>query len=187
MSKTEPIEALIRLEGGRSRGSILYVFLGLLFITAFLPLLLTSRYLVNQARADLELDQRSLQMAKVRHLAEWIAQFRTSTRAISQTLATSLAIDAPTPYKKRIDSLAASRTLEAFPGEASSLVSVNVVDQNGFGARSGLALPEPAIGAAIQNAFLTGMKGQTTMTPPLWSSTLSEPVVISAAPVLGGK
>jgi HD-GYP domain-containing protein (c-di-GMP phosphodiesterase class II) len=187
MSKTEPIEALKRLEGGRSRGSILYVFLGLLFITAFLPLVLTSRYLVNQARADLELDQRSLQMAKVRHLAEWIAQFRTSTRAISQTLATSLAIDAPTPYKKRIDSLAASRTLEAFPGEASSLVSVNVVDQNGFGARSGLALPEPAIGAAIQNAFLTGMKGQTTMTPPLWSSTLSEPVVISAEPVLDAK
>ena len=187
MPNNEPIEGLQRLDGGKSRGSILFALLGLLFLTALLPLVLTSRYLVIQARADLELDQRSLQMAKVRHLSEWIAQFRTSTRAISQTLAASLAIDAPVPYKKRIDSLGVSRTLEAFPGEASSLVSVKVVDRNGFGAQSGLALPEPAIGAAIQSAFLTGLKGQTTMTPPLWSSTLSEPVVISAEPVKDSK
>ncbi len=187
MPNNEPIEGLQRLDGGKSRGSILFALLGLLFLTALLPLVLTSRYLVIQARADLELDQRSLQMAKVRHLSEWIAQFRTSTRAISQTLAASLAIDAPVPYKKRIDSLGVSRTLEAFPGEASSLVSVKVVDRNGFGAQSGLALPETAIGAAIQSAFLTGLKGQTTMTPPLWSSTLSEPVVISAEPVKDSK
>lgn len=184
MPNTEPIEALKRLDGGRSRGSILWSLLGLLFLTALLPLVLTSRYLVNQARADLELDQRSLQMAKVRHLSEWIAQFRTSTRAVVQTLATSLAIDAPADYKKRIDSLAARRTLERFPGESSSLVSVNVVDRNGFGARSGLALPEPTLSAGIQGAFLAGLKGQSTSTPPLWSSTLSEPVVISAEPVL---
>lgn len=185
MPNSEPIEALKRLEGGgKSRSSILWALLGLLFLTAFLPLVLTSRYLVNQARADLELDQRSLQMAKVRHLSEWIAQFRASTRAIVRTLATSLAIDAPTPYKKRIDSLAERRTLEAFPGDASSLVSVNVVDRNGFGARSGLGLPEPALNAGIQAAFVAGLKGQTTTTPPLWSSTLSEPVVISAEPVL---
>jgi len=181
---TEPIEALKRLDGGRSRASILWSLLGLLFLTALVPLVLTSRYLVNQARADLELDQRSLQMAKVRHLSEWIAQFRTSTRAVVQTLATSLAIDAPADYKKRIDSLAARRTLERFPGESSSLVSVNVVDRNGFGARSGLALPEPTLSAGIQGAFLAGLKGQSTSTPPLWSSTLSEPVVISAEPVL---
>lgn len=187
MPNNEPIEGLQRLDGGKSRGSILFALLGLLFLTALLPLVLTSRYLVIQARADLELDQRSLQMAKVRHLSEWIAQFRTSTRAISKTLAASLAIDAPVPYKKRIDSLGVSRTLEAFPGEASSLVSVKVVDRNGFGAQSGLALPEPAIGAAIQSAFLTGLKGQTTMTPPVWSSTLSEPVVISAEPVKDSK
>ena len=187
MPNNEPIEGLQRLDGGKSRGSILFALLGLLFLTALLPLVLTSRYLVIQARADLELDQRSLQMAKVRHLSEWIAQFRTSTRAISQTLAASLAIDAPVPYKKRIDSLGVSRTLEAFPGEASSLVSVKVVDRNGFGAQSGLALPETAIGAAIQSAFLTGLKGQTTMTPPVWSSTLSEPVVISAEPVKDSK
>ena len=185
MPNSEPIEALKRLEGGgKSRSSILWALLGLLFLTAFLPLVLTSRYLVNQARADLELDQRSLQMAKVRHLSEWIAQFRASTRAIVRTLATSLAIDAPTPYKKRIDSLAERRTLEAFPGDASSLVSVNVVDRNGFGARSGLGLPEPALNAGIQAAFVAGLKGQTTTTSPLWSSTLSEPVVISAEPVL---
>ncbi|MBX7187076.1 MAG: HD domain-containing protein [Vicinamibacteria bacterium] len=184
MPNTEPIEALKRLDGGRSRGSILWSLLGLLFLTALVPLVLTSRYLVNQARADLELDQRSLQMAKVRHLSEWIAQFRTSTRAVVQTLATSLAIDAPADYKKRIDSLAARRTLERFPGESSSLVSVNVVDRNGFGARSGLALPEPSIQAGIQAAFLAGLKGQSTSTPPLWSTTLSEPVVISAEPVL---
>ncbi len=186
MPNTEPIEALKRLDG-RRRGSILSALLGLLFLTALVPLVLTSRYLVNQARADLELDQRSLQMAKVRHLSEWIAQFRTSTRAISQTLAASLAIDAPVPYKKRIDSLGASRTLEAFPGEASSLVSVNVVDRNGFGARSGLALPETDIQSAIQTAFLSGLKGQTMMTAPLWSQTLSEPVVISAEPVKDSK
>ena len=55
MPNTEPIEALKRLEGsGKSRGSILSALLGLLFLTAFLPLVLTSRYLVNQARADLE-------------------------------------------------------------------------------------------------------------------------------------
>ena len=185
MPNTEPIEALKRLDGGRSRGSILWSLLGLLFLTALVPLVLTSRYLVNQARADLEFDQRSLQMAKVRHLSEWIAQFRTSTRAVVQTLATSLAIDAPADYKKRIDSLAARRTLERFPGESSSLVSVNVVDRNGFGARSGLALPEPMLSAGIQGAFLAGLKGQSTSTPPLWSTTLSEPVVISAEPVLG--
>ena len=184
MPNTEPIEALKRLDGGRSRGSILWSLLGLLFLTALVPLVLTSRYLVNQARADLELDQRSLQMAKVRHLSEWIAQFRTSTRAVVQTLATSLAIDAPADYKKRIDSLAARRTLEQFPGESSSLVSVNVVDRNGFGARSGLALPETALQSGIQAAFLAGLKGQSTSTQPLWSSTLSEPVVISAEPVL---
>ncbi len=184
MPNTEPIEALKRLEGRRSRGSILWSLLGLLFLTALVPLVLTSRYLVNQARADLELDQRSLQIAKVRHLSEWIAQFRTSTRAVVQTLATSLAIDSPADYKKRIDSLAARHTLERFPGESSSLVSVNVVDRNGFGARSGLALPEPALQSGIQAAFLAGLKGQTTSTPPMWSTTLSEPVVISAEPVL---
>ncbi len=184
MPNTEPIEALKRLDSGRSRASILWSLLGLLFVTALVPLVLTSRYLVNQARADLELDQRSLQIAKVRHLSEWIAQFRTSTRAVVQTLATSLAIDAPADYKKRIDSLAARRTLERFPGESSSLVSVNVVDRNGFGARSGLALPEPTLQAGIQAAFLAGLKGQSTSTPPLWSTTLSEPVVISAEPVL---
>ena len=75
MPNTEPIEGLKRLDV-RRRGSILSALLGLLFLTALLPLVLTSRYLVNQARADLELDQRSLQMAKVRHLSEWIAQFR---------------------------------------------------------------------------------------------------------------
>jgi HD-GYP domain-containing protein (c-di-GMP phosphodiesterase class II) len=63
---------------------------------------------------------------------------------------------------------------------------VNVVDKNGFGARSGLALPEPAISAGIQAAFVSGLKGQATTTPPLWSKTLSEPVVISAEPVLAG-
>ncbi len=185
MPNTAPIEALERLDKGRSRGTILSTLLGLLFLTAFLPLVLTSRYLVNQARADLEFDQRSLQMAKVRHLSEWIAQFRTSRQAIIQTLAISLAIDAPADYKKRIDSLGARRTLEAYPGESSSIVSVNVVDRNGFGARSGLALPEPALDAGIQAAFAVAMKGQTSTTAPLWSTTLSEPVVISAVPVLG--
>ena len=184
MPNTEPIEALKRLDSGRSRASILWSLLGLLFVTALVPLVLTSRYLVNQAKADLELDQRSLQIAKVRHLSEWIAQFRTSTRAVVQTLATSLAIDAPADYKKRIDSLAARRTLERFPGESSSLVSVNVVDRNGFGARSGLALPEAPLQEGIRAAFLAGLKGQSTSTPPMWSTTLSEPVVISAEPVL---
>jgi len=184
---TEPIEALKRLDGGRSRASILWSLLGLLFITALVPLVLTSSYLVNGARADLELDQRTLQLAKVRYLSEWIAQFRTSSRSVVHTLATSLAIDAPDPYKGRIDSLAARRTLEQFPGESSSLVSVNVVDRNGFGARSGLGLPEPDIQTGIQAAFLAGLKGQSTSTPPLWSTTLSEPVVISAEPVLGAK
>ena len=186
MPNTEPIEALKRLEGGgKSRGSILWALLGLLFLTAFLPLVLTSRYLVNQARADLELDQRTLQIAKVRYLSEWIAEFRASRRAIVQALATSLAIDAPADYKKRIDSLGARRTLEAYPGEANSLVSVNVVDRNGFGARSGLGLPEPAITEGIQAAFVLGLKGEASTSVPLWSSTLSEPVIISAQPVMG--
>jgi HD-GYP domain-containing protein (c-di-GMP phosphodiesterase class II) len=186
MPNTEPTEALKRLEGGgRSRHSILLTLLGLLFLTAFLPLVLTSRYLVNQARVDLEVDQRILQMAKVRHLSEWIAQFRSSTRAIVKSLASSLAIDAPADYKKRIDSLGARRTLEAFPGELSSIVSVNVVDRNGFGARSGLALPEAPIRDGIQAAFVAALKGQPTTTKPLWSSTLSEPVVIAAEPVVG--
>ena len=60
-----------------------------------------------------------------------------------------------------------------------------MVDRQGFGARSGLALPEPEITAGIQSAFVSGLKGQITTTQPLWSSTISEPVVISAEPVLG--
>jgi HD-GYP domain-containing protein (c-di-GMP phosphodiesterase class II) len=100
------------------------------------------------------------------------------------TLATSLAIDAPADYRRRIDGLGASRALEAFPGEIRSLVSVNVVDRNGFGARSGLALPEPRLNEGIQQAFLAGLKGEATVTAPLWSTTLTEPVVISAEPVL---
>ncbi|MBK5254532.1 MAG: HD domain-containing protein [Vicinamibacteria bacterium] len=184
MPSTEPIEALQRIESGKSRGSILSALLGLLFLTAFLPLVLTSRYLVNQARADLELDQRSLQIAKVRHLSESVAQFRATTTTIVHTLATSLAIDAPADYRKRIDSLGATRTLEAFPGDASSLVSVNVVDRRGFGARSGLALPEAALNQGIQRAFAAGLKGESTTTAPQWSTTIAEPVVISAEPVL---
>lgn len=168
----------------RRRGSSFYSMLGLLFLTAVVPLVLTSWYLANQAGVALELDQRSLQMAKVRHVSEWIAQSRSSTRALFQTLATSLAIDAPADYKKRIDSLAAKRTLEAFPGASSSLVAVNVVDRNGFGARSGLAMPEPAVAAGIQAAYLAGLKGESTSTAPLWSTTLSEPVVIYGEPVL---
>ena len=186
MSNTEQIERALLTQAAktRSRGSILAAILGILFLTAFLPLVLTSRYLVNQARADLEHDQRTLQIAKVRHLSEWIAQFRMASRSIIQSLAAGLAIDAPANYKSRIDSLGTRRTLEAFPGEASALVSVNVVDRNGFGARSGLALPEPDIEAGVQAAFLSGLKGQTTATPPLWSTTLSEPVLISAEPVM---
>ena len=171
----------------RSRGSILWSMLGLLFLTAFLPLVLTSRYLVNQARADLELDQRSLQIAKVRHLSEWVAQFRNAKRAVLQTLATSLAIEAPDDYRRRIQGLAARRTLEAFPGEESAIVSVSVVERNGFGARSGLALPEPDIAAATQNAFSAGLRGQATSTSPIWSTTIGEPILISGQPVVGPK
>ena len=58
--------------------------------------------------------------------------------------------------EERIDSLGARGTLEAYPGETNSLVSVNVVDRNGFGARSGLALPEPLITEGIQSAFVNG-------------------------------
>ncbi len=184
MPITEPVEALKRLErGGGARSSILLALLGLLFLTAFLPLVLTSNYLVNQARVDLELDQRTLQIAKVRHLAEWIAQFRSSARTVVHTLATSLAIDAPADYRQRINGLAASRGLEAYTGDGSPIVSVNVVDRKGFGARSGLALPEPAIAEGIQAAFTSGLRGETTTTPPLWSTTLSEPVVVSAIAV----
>ena len=186
MPKSDPSEAVRRESGGRrSGGSILSSLLGLLFLTAFLPLVLTSRYLVNQARADLELDQRSLQLAKVRHLSEWVAQFSTSKKAILQTLATGLSVDAPADYRKRIESIVGRRTLETFPAEDSSIVLVSVVDRNGRGARSGLALPEPDVSAATQNAFISGLKGQATTTPPIWSTTIREPIVISAQPVLG--
>lgn len=185
MPITEPVEALKKLDGGRFRSSILWYLLALLFLTAFLPLVLTSRYLVNGARADLELDQRTLQIAKVRHLAEWIAQFRGNARTVVHTLATSLAIDAPADYRRRIEGLAKSRQLEAYTGDASPIVSVNVVDREGFGARSGLALPEPEISQGIQAAFTAGLRGELTSTAPLWSKTLSEPVVISAEPVAG--
>jgi hypothetical protein len=142
MSPNEPTEAVGLPRERRRRGPSFYSLLGLLFLTAVVPLVLTSRYLVNQAGVALELDQRSLQMAKVRHVSEWIAQSRSSTRTLVQTLATSLAIDAPADYKKRIESLGAKRTLEGFP------------------------------------------KGQSTSTAPLWSTTLSEPVVIHAEPIL---
>jgi HD-GYP domain-containing protein (c-di-GMP phosphodiesterase class II) len=86
---------------------------------------------------------------------------------------------------KRIDGLGAKRTLDEFTDGDSALVSVNVVDRNGFGARSGLALPEAESQAGIKAVFLAGLKGEATSTQPLWSTTLNEPVLISAAPVLG--
>ncbi len=183
MPSNQTIEVLKRPEERKTRGSILRSLLGLLFLTAFLPLVLTSRYLVNQARTELEFDQKALQQSKVRHLSEWIAQFRTSRQAIFQSLATSLGIDAPADYRKRIDSLGARRSLDAYPSPSSSIVSVSVVDRRGFGARSGLALPEAALAERIQAAFLVGLKGQATMTAPIWSTTLSEPVIVSAEPV----
>lgn len=178
---TPPVTA--SLEVPKRGGSILASLLGLLVLTALLPLVLTSRYLVNQARADLEFDQKTLQMAKTRHLSDSVAQYRLSVSMAVKGLARGLAIDAPADFRARIARIARGDALSTAVGGSSPLVFASVVDRSGEGARAGRALSSPGIDGGMQSVFAEGLSGRAMTTPPIWNEALAAPVLVVGEPV----
>lgn len=171
------------IQASKRTGSILLALLGLLVVTALLPLVLTSRYLVSQARSDLEFDQKTLLLEKTRHISNWTAQYRSSISTAVTALARGLSIDAPADFEARIARVAHSNILETAVKPGSPLVLASVVDKSGEGARAGRDVPGMA--NAMQRAFTEGMAGRPLTTPPLWSEALQAPVMILGEPVVG--
>lgn len=176
---TPPVTSAIQVP--KRSGSILAALLGLLVATALLPLVLTSRYLVGQARADLEFDQKTLQMAKTRHLSDSVAQYRLSISTAVKGLARGLAIDAPTDYRARIARIAGGTALNTAVGGSSPLVFASVVDRSGEGARAGRALP--GLDGAMQSVFTEGVAGRAMTTQPIWNEALNAPVIVVGEPI----
>jgi HD-GYP domain-containing protein (c-di-GMP phosphodiesterase class II) len=164
-------------------GTILASLLGLLVVTALGPLLLTSRYLVSQARADLEFDQKTLQMAKTRHLSDWVAQYRQSINTAVKGLTSGLAMDAPADFRGRIARVAANDSLASAVSPPGPLIFASVVDRSGEGARAGRALSSPGLDRAIQSAFAEGLAGRSSTTPPLWNEAVRAPVLVLGEPI----
>ena len=77
----------------RRRGRILTSLLLLLFVVGVVPLVGTSLYLVRQARADLELDQKTIQLAKARSLSQQIAMYSRGLRSQMAAIARTLEMD----------------------------------------------------------------------------------------------
>jgi hypothetical protein len=169
------------------RGRILFSILGLLLGVGVVPLVWTSTQVVSKSREDLEVSLKETQIAKAKTLARQAELFVSSVHARIVTIARTLEVDAGrVPFAERVTRIREQNALVPYlqGDEAKSLVYLSVVDTQGSGAQSGLALQDMRLREQLQEGFQRGQNGTPMISVPVVSESLQEPVIILGEPVM---
>ena len=172
----------------RRRGRILVSLLLLLLGVGVVPLVATSYRLVSRSREILELDQKAMQLDKARSLSQQVSVYVKSLQSQVVAIARTLEVDvAPSAFAARVARIRDDDGLRRYVEDATSRFHyVSVVDASGSGARSGVQLSEPAIEQLLREGVTRGLQGKSMMSHPIISSSLQEPVMVLAEPVIPG-
>jgi len=172
----------------RRRGRILVSLLLLLFGVGVIPLVATSYHLVSKSREILELDQKAMQLDKARSLSQQVSVYVKSLQSQVVAIARTLEVDvAPGAFAARVARIRDEEGLRRYVEEATSRFHyVSVVDATSSGARSGVQLSEPAIEQLLREGVVRGLQGRSMASHPVLSSSLQEPVMVLAEPVIPG-
>jgi HD-GYP domain-containing protein (c-di-GMP phosphodiesterase class II) len=172
----------------RRRGRILVSLLLLLLAVGVVPLVATSYYLVSKSREILELDQKAMQLDKARSLSQQVSVYVKSLQSQVLAIARTLEVDvAPSAFAARVARIREEDGLRRYVEDAASrLHYVSVVDATSSGARSGVQLSEPAIEQLLREGVSRGLQGRSMASHPVISSSLQEPVMVLAEPVIPG-
>jgi len=179
------------------RGRILFAILALLLAVGVAPLVWTSYQLVARSRETVESNQKESQLDKGRlistQVAIYVDSLRSQVAAIARTL--EMGGGAAASFPERIARIRADRSLEnylrdrtepAAPRDRTNLVFLSVVDVEGLGAQSGLALQDPRLVEQLQEAFQRGLSGTRMISVPIVSSAIQEPLIVLEEPVYAG-
>jgi HD-GYP domain-containing protein (c-di-GMP phosphodiesterase class II) len=172
----------------RRRGRILVSLLLLLLGVGVIPLVATSYRLVSRSREILELDQKAMQLDKARSLSQQVSVYVKSLQSQVVAIARTLEVDvAPSAFAARVSRIRDDDGLRRYVEDATSRFHyVSVVDASSSGARSGVQLSEPAIEQLLREGVTRGLQGRSMMSHPIISSSLQEPVMVLAEPVIPG-
>ena len=173
-------------KSGLRRGRILYSILALLFAVGVVPIVWTSYRLVTTSRESLEVSLKETQIAKAKTLASQAELYVSSVHAQLVTIARTLEVDAGRmPFAERVTRIREQKALERYlqGDEAKRLVSLSVVDTEGIGAQSGLALQDTKLVEQLHEGFQRGRNGRSMISVPVVSESLQEPVIIIGEPV----
>ena len=168
------------------RGRILYSILALLLGVGVAPLVWTSWQLVARSRETVESNQKEWQLDKGRLISTQIAIYVDSLRKQVASIARTFAMGTGAEtFAERIARIRADRSLEAYlrDDQTTNLVFLSVVDVNGNGTQSGLALQDPRLVEQLQEAFQRGQNGVPMISVPIVSSSIKEPLVVVQQPV----
>jgi HAMP domain-containing protein len=172
----------------RRRGRILVSLLLLLLGVGVVPLVATSYHLVSRSREILVLDQNTMQLDKARSLSLQVNVYVKSLQSQVVAIARTLEVDvAPSAFAARVARIRDDDGLRRYVEDANSRFHyVSVVDASGSGARSGVQLSEPAIEQLLREGVSRGLQGKSMVSHPIISSSLQEPVMVLAEPVIPG-
>ena len=172
----------------RRRGRILVSLLLLLLGVGVVPLVATSYHLVSKSREILERDQQLMQLDKARSLSQQVSVYVKSLQSQVVAIARTLEVDvAPSAFAARVTRIRDDDGLRRYVEDPTSRFHyVSVVDASGSGARSGVQLSEPAIEQLLREGVTRGLQGKSMMSHPILSSSLQEPVMVLAEPVIPG-
>jgi HD-GYP domain-containing protein (c-di-GMP phosphodiesterase class II) len=172
----------------RRRGRILVSLLLLLLGVGVVPLVATSYHLVSRSREILELDQQATQLDKARSLSQQVSVYVKSLQSQVVAIARTLEVDvAPSAFAARVARIRDDDGLRRYVEDANSRFHyVSVVDASSTGARSGVQLSEPAIEQLLREGVTRGLQGKSMVSHPIISTSLQEPVMVLAEPVIPG-
>jgi HAMP domain-containing protein len=160
----------------------------LLFGVGVVPLVATSYHLVSGSRDILELDQKAMQLGKAKSLSQQVSVYVKSLQSQVVAIARTLEVDvAPSAFAARVARIRDDDGLRRYVEDANSHFHyISVVDASGSGARSGVQLSEPAIEQLLREGVARGLQGKSMASHPVISSSLQEPVMVLAEPVVPG-
>jgi HD-GYP domain-containing protein (c-di-GMP phosphodiesterase class II) len=160
----------------------------LLLGVGVVPLVATSYHLVSRSREILELDQKATQLDKARSLSQQVSVYVKSLQSQVVAIARTLEVDvAPSAFAARVARIRDDDGLRRYVEDANSRFHyVSVVDASSTGARSGVQLSEPAIEQLLREGVSRGLQGKSMVSHPILSSSLQEPVMVLAEPVIPG-
>jgi HD-GYP domain-containing protein (c-di-GMP phosphodiesterase class II) len=164
--------------------SLLLLLLGV----GVVPLVATSYRLVSRSREILELDQKAMQLDKARSLSQQVSVYVKSLQSQVVAIARTLEVDvAPSAFAARVARIRDDDGLRRYVEDPTSRFHyVSVVDVSSTGARSGVQLSEPAIEQLLREGVTRGLQGKSMTSHPIISSSLQEPVMVVAEPVIPG-